>query len=276
MLRNATPADLPDLVALRCAAYGGTQAAAAGWLQNIAGLGNLLLLTRQTDQGEMLVSMLAAVPVECGMRRGIWFSGMATVPQARGQGVAKRLLDTCLRAYAAKGLDFAVAAPENSRAAQGFAALGFQNAFALRCVQKPIEQNLWAQAEFDNMTVHRLLEVRRHYQPSSITLPETAMTEMVAQLYSRGMTLVANRRGYGLYYTKGDALQFIELQADNDHSADLLLQAARQKTGAVRAQILLAENQAVYLGAGKRCNYGMIRYLQQPFPVSGTYFRVLV
>ena len=55
------------------------------------------------------------------------------------------------------------------------------------------------------------------------------------------MTIVSNPRGYGLYFQQGDTLHVLELQADNDHCADVLLQAAREKTGAVRASILLAE-----------------------------------
>ena len=73
------------------------------------------------------------------------------------------------------------------------------------------------------------------------------MNETMTQLYRRGLTVVSTRRGYGLYFTKGDTLQFLELQADNDHCADQLLQAAREKTGAANARILLAENQTLYL-----------------------------
>ena len=58
--------------------------------------------------------------------------------------------------------------------------------------------------------------------------------------------------------------------------ADVLLQAAREKTGATRASLLLAENQSLYLGAGKRCSYGMICFLSKPFPVTDVYFRLLV
>ena len=84
------------------------------------------------------------------------------------------------------------------------------------------------------------------------------------------------RRGYGLYFTKGDTLQFLELQADNDHCADQLLQAAREKTGAANARILLAENQTLYLGSGRRCGYGMIAFLGRPFSVTDAYFRMLL
>lgn len=90
------------------------------------------------------------------------------------------------------------------------------------------------------------------------------MNETMTQLYRRGLTVVSTRRGYGLYFTKGDTLQFLELQADNDHCADQLLQAAREKTGAANARILLAENQTLYLGSGRRCGYGMIAFLGLP------------
>lgn len=99
--------------------------------------------------------------------------------------------------------------------------------------------------------MHKLLEMRHIYQPGCITLPESAMNEIMTQLYRRGLTVVSNRRGYGLYYTSGDTLQFLELQADNDHCADRLLQAARKRPGAANARILLAESQTLYLGAGR-------------------------
>lgn len=102
------------------------------------------------------------------------------------------------------------------------------------------------------------------------------MNEVVSQLYHRGVTIVSNQRGYGLYYVRGGSLQFVELQADNDHSADILLQAAREHTGCETAQIILTENQSLYLGEGKRCGYGMLRFLQKPFPLTDVYFRLLV
>ena len=102
------------------------------------------------------------------------------------------------------------------------------------------------------------------------------MNTMITRLYRRGMTIVSNQRGYGLYCQEKDELLFMELQADNDHSADILLQAAREHTGLTNARLLLAENQFLYLGEGKRCGYGMICYLGQPFPVTDVYFRLLL
>ena len=61
MLRKATADDLPALTALRCGAAKANPVDAAGWLQNVAGLENILVLEKS---GAPPAAMLAAVPVE--------------------------------------------------------------------------------------------------------------------------------------------------------------------------------------------------------------------
>ena len=278
MLRKATEEDFLDLIVMRCEAYGCSRTQSAGWLHGIVGLDNLLVLEKPTDGPgpSRFAAMLAAVPVKTGYRKGIWFAGMATRADLRGRGLMTKLVETCLRAYAESGYHFAVTVPGSGQAAEYFARMQFQNAFPMRAVTKPIPRNLLAQADFDTMPVRRLCETRLRYQPGCVMLPESTMTEMMTELYSAGITVVSNPRGYGLYYTDGDLLQFIELQADNDHSADILLQAAREKTGATTAKVLLSENQSLYLGEGRRCPYGMIRFFKKPFPLTDVYFRLLI
>ena len=273
MLRIAAAEDLTALTRLRRAATGDSAEDAAGWLQRVAGLENILLLEKP---GAPPALMLAAVPVHYAHRKGIWFTGLAADKGVPADKLLPRLLEGALRAFAENGCDFAVMTPDTAADASHLADLGFKNLLPLRVVSKPIRRNLLAQAQFDSLTVRHLMERRLRCQPGCITLPETAMNEMMTQLYRRGLTVVSDRRGYGLYYTKGDTLQFIELQADNDHCADQLLQAAREKTGAENARVLLAENQTLYLGAGRRCGYGMIAFLHGEFPVTDVYFRMLL
>ena len=272
MLRKATADDLPALTALRCGAAKANPVDAAGWLQNVAGLENILVL----DKNGQPAAMLAAVPVKYGQHRGVWLCGAAGAQGVPMDRLLPKVTEGCLRAYGASGFDFAVTTPDDARRAEGLKTLGFKSQLPLRVIQTPIRRDLFAQAAFDSLTVHKLLERRHIYQPGCISLPEEAMNETMTQLYRRGLTVVSTRRGYGLYFTKGDTLQFLELQADNDHCADQLLQAAREKTGAANARILLAENQALYLGAGRRCGYGMIAFLGRPFPVTDAYFRMLL
>ena len=272
MLRKATEQDIPTLATLRCQNADTTPAEAADWLTKIAGLQNILVL----QKGQTPEVMLAAVPVSYYQHSGLWFCGFAACPGVDGSAVLPRLLGSCLRAYAASGCEFAVMTPQDTQNASALQELGFQSLLPLRVLQKPIPRNLLAQAGFDSLTVHKLLGMRALYQPGCVSLPEPAMAEMMTQLYRRGLTVVSTKRGYGLYCQQGNTLQFLELQADNDRSADNLLQAAREKTGADTARILLAENQSLYNGAGRRCGYGKIAFLGKPFPVTDMYFRMLL
>ncbi len=273
MLRMATAKDLPALVELRCARYGGSRADAAGWLQNVAGLDHTLLV----QAGEAPVqAMLAAVPAQYRQHRGVWFCGAAAADGVPLQTLLPRLLGGCLRAFAQSGVTFAVAAPHDAQQARAMETLGFQNLLPTRVLAMPVRPNVLAQAEFDGLTARQWMERRARSQPGQIALPEAAMNEVMTQLYRRGLTVVSSRRGYGLYLLRDDELQFLELQADNDAAADALLQAAREKTGAQHARVLLAENQTLYQGAGRRCSCGMIAFLQEPFPVTDVYFRMLL
>ena len=277
MVRKATQEDIDALVAFRCASFGGTKSDAAAWLQNIAGLENIFLVVPDSaGKEEPPAAMLCALPVTCLRYKGILLCGMLTQPVWQGHGLMSKLISGVLRAFGAGDCDFAVTAQVSARNVETLTGLGFEGAFSLRVIEKPIARNLWAQAEFDNLTVKRLAEIRLRYQPGCICLPDTVMAQTMTQLYARGITLVSSERGYGLYYQQREALQFIELQADNDHSADRLLQAAREKTGIENAHLILAESQALYLGEGRRCGYAMIRFLKTPFPVRDAYFRLLL
>ena len=273
MLRQATQQDLQALVALRCAANGSTAQDAQGWLLRIAGLNHIFVVEKESGAPQ---AMLAAVPVAYGAHKGIWFTGVAAVPALQHMEFTIKLVQSCVRAFAERGAEFAVITPSGRPTAQKLEELGFRNLLPLRMVQIPIGSNLMAQAEFDALPVRALLQEQMRYQPGCITLPQGAMEEVMTQLYRRGATVVSNRRGYGIFYEAEDTLQFLELQAENDHCADVLLQAARNKTGVGNAKLLLAGNQALYLGAGRRFGYGMIAFLKQPFSVVDAYFRMLL
>ena len=115
------------------------------------------------------------------------------------------------------------------------------------------------------LTVHKLLERRHIYQPGCISLPEEAMNETMTQLYRRGLTVVSTRRGYGLYFTNG---RHAAISGITGRQRPLRRPAFCRPRGKRPAQptprILLAENQTLYLGSGRRCGYGMLAFLGKP------------
>ena len=97
MLRIAAAEDLTALTRLRRAATGDSAEDAAGWLQRVAGLENILLLEKP---GAPPALMLAAVPVHYAHRKGIWFTGLAADKGVPADKLLPRLLEGALRAFA--------------------------------------------------------------------------------------------------------------------------------------------------------------------------------
>ena len=162
MLRIAAAEDLTALTRLRRAATGDSAEDAAGWLQRVAGLENILLLEKP---GAPPALMLAAVPVHYAHRKGIWFTGLAADKGVPADKLLPKLLEGALRAFAENGCDFAVMTPDTAADASHLADLGFKNLLPLRVVSKPIRRNLLAQAQFDSLTVRHLMERRLRCQP---------------------------------------------------------------------------------------------------------------
>ena len=90
-------------------------------------------------------------------------------------------------------------------------------------------------------------------------------------------TIVANERGYGVYFRKEDTLYFVELMAEDDRAAEVLMEAAREKEVIVeKAVITVGAAQSLFLGEGTRQEYGMIRFDGEPFDVSESYMRLML
>ena len=273
MLRRATQQDIGPLARLRAAACGESAAQARAWLCEVVSPDDLMVVESDAAPGT-LQAALALVPVEGAARHGLWLAMLLTAPEYRGQGLAASVLRAVLRAGAAQGYAFVAAAPPAERDRTFLRKTGFADAFTLRLVDKNVPQNLLAQAAFDTLTVREMLNLRQHCAPRGVLLPEHTQAGLITRLYRQGATLVSSRQGYGIYYTVGDTMSFVEVQAENDRAADTLLQAARGHTGLEHARILLGEAQPLYMGLGKRQPYGMVRFLHQPFSVTDMYFRV--
>ena len=106
-----------------------------------------------------------------------------------------------------------------------------------------MERNLWSQAEFDSVTAKKLCELRAKYWPDTVQLPPEQMGEVLRDLYSRGATIVSSEQGYGIYFRREDTLYFVEMMAENDRAAEVLMEAAREKE-------VIVEKAVITVGAG--------------------------
>lgn len=265
--RKALPADLAGCAALFDGVFGGGEALAHTVLEQFAGPGRVYLADGKAGPQ----AVLCAVPVTLKGRPGAYLYGLATAPAHRGRGVMSGLIEHACADLARQGLAFAALVPEGPALFAFYQKRGFQKAFGRRRLCRTVRHNLWAQAEFDTVTAKHWQALRGQYMPDSVTLTPAGAVVVLTDLYSCGLTIVSSPEGYGMYFAKGDTMRFIELFAEGDRAAERLMEAARERERAERAEITLGAEQPLFLGEGTAQDYGMIRFLGQPFDVSGCY-----
>ena len=88
------------------------------------------------------------------------------------------------------------------------------------------------------MTARKLYELRERFYPDTVQFPPERMAVVLTDLYARGATIVSNEKGYGIYFRREDTLYFVELMADDDRSAEVLMEAAREKEVIVERAVI--------------------------------------
>ena len=254
MYRLMQPSDRAEILALWQRERGDGETFVTNAIERFAGVENVYV----AEENDHIEAVAMAVPVTLQGRPGCCLYGLT------GQG-----------SLILAGL--VVVVPAGAEQAALLQDKGFQWAFPLRCLPREVERNLWSQAEFDSVTARKLVELRARFWPDTVQLPPEQMAVVLGDLYSRGATIVSNNDGYGIYFRKEDTLYFVELMAENDRAAEILMEAAREKEVIVeKAVITVGAAQNLFLGEGTRQDYGMIRFEGETFDVSESYMRLML
>ena len=243
MYRLMQPSDRAAVVALWQKERGDTAEFINTAMDRFAGEQNVYV----AEENGQIEAAALAVPVMLQGRPGNYLFGLC----GQGSLILAGLVDTLCAQQKLRGAGFTVAAPTSPERAALLQDKGFQKAFALRCLPREVERNLWSQAEFDSVTAKKLCELRERFWPDTVMLTPEKMAE--------------------------DTLYFVELMAEDDRSAEKLMEAAREKEVIVeKAVITVGAAQNLFLGEGTRQDYGMIRFEGEPFDVSESYMRLML
>ena len=254
MYRLMQPSDEAAVLALWQSQHHDTEDFAKMVLERFAGMQNIYV----ADENDAIVAAALAVPVTLQGRTGNYLCLCG-----EGSLLLAGLLDTLCAHQKLRGAGFTVTVPVK--------------AFALRCLPREVSRNLWSQAEFDTVTAKKLCELREQFWKDTVQLSPERMAVVLQELYARGATIVSNEHGYGIYFRKEDTLYFVEMMADSDRAAEILMEAAREKEVIVeKAVITVGAAQPLFLGEGTRQEYGMIRFDAEPFDVSESYLRLML
>ena len=266
MYRLMQPSDLAAVLSLWKRERGDTEEFAKTAIERFAGVQNVYI----AEENDRIVAFALAVPVTLQGRPGSYL-------YAQGSLLLAGLVDHLCAQQKLRGMGFTVTVPTNAEQKMLLEDKGFQQAFPLRCLPREVDRNLWSQAEFDTVTAKKLCELRERFWPNTVQFTPERMAVVLGDLYSRGATLVSSDKGYGVYFRKEDTLYFVELMADDDRSAEKLMEAAREKEVIVeKAVITVGAMQNLFLGEGTRQDYGMIRFEGEAFDVSESYMRLMM
>ena len=241
MYRLMQPSDEAAVLALWQSQHHDTEDFAKMVLERFAGMQNIYV----ADENDAIVAAALAVPVTCRAH------GQLPVPVRRGQSAAGGSAGYPVRPPKLRGAGFTVTVPADAAQAALLQDKGFAKAFALRCLPREVNRNLWSQAEFDTVTAKKLCELREQFWKDTVQLSPERMAVVLQELYARGATIVSNEHGYGIYFRKEDTLYFVEMMADSDRAAEILMEAAREKEVIVeKAVITVGAAQPLFLGEG--------------------------
>ena len=248
MYRLMQPSDWAEVLALWQAQRGDTEEFVRGAVERFAGVQNVYV----AEENDHIEAVALAVPVTLQGRPGSYLFGLC----GQGSLLLAGLVDTLCAQQKLRGAGFVVAVPTSPEQSTLLQDKGFQKAFALRCLPREVERNLWSH---------------------TVQLPPQQMGEVLRDLYSRGATIVSSEQGYGIYFRREDTLYFVEMMAENDRAAEVLMEAAREKEVIVeKAVITVGAAQNLFLGEGTRQEYGLIRFEGEPFDVSESYMRLMM
>lgn len=269
MYRLMQPSDRAAVLALWQSQRGDTEEFARNAVERFAGEQNVYV----AEENDEIVAVALAVPVTLQGRTGSYLYGLC----GQGSLILAGLLDYLCAQQKLRGAGFTVAVPTGAEQAALLQDKGFARAFALRCLPREVDRNLWSQADFDSVTAKKLCELRQRFWSDTVQLSPDRMAVVLGDLYSRGATIVSSEQGYGIYFRKEDTLYFVEMMAEDDRSAEKLMEAAREKEVIVeKAVITVGAAQTLFLGEGTRQDYGMIRFDGEPFDVSESYMRLML
>lgn len=269
MYRLMQPSDMAAVLSLWKRERGDTEEFAKTAIEHFAGVQNVYV----AEENDRIVAFALAVPVTLQGRAGNYLYALC----GQGSLLLAGLVDYLCAQQKLRGAGFTVTVPASAEQGNLLEDKGFQHAFALRCLPREVERNLWSQAEFDSVTAKKLCELRAKFWPDTVQFTPDRMAVVLGDLYSRGATLVSSEKGYGVYFRQEDTLYFVELMAEDDRSAEKLMEAAREKEVIVeKAVITVGAMQNLFLGEGRRQEYGMIRFEGEPFDVSDSYMRLML
>lgn len=216
------------------------------------------------EDDEIAAMVIAGIDIFAYGKKGFYLYGLATVPQHRGKGYAKQLVEYVCKDKFSNGYEFCIAQPAQESLFEYYKNLGFGTTAYLRKGTITIKRNLWATADFDTATATRFKDMRSKFSEDEIVHFSPKGYEKFAEyIYSEGGSTAETKHGYCLYFEEKDKIVVRELFAESTQYATVLLQAIAERTGKDTMDIQLSQNSQLFLGEGKLYPHCLVKNLNK-------------
>ena len=259
-ITTARTEDIPAVKNLWVQIFGDTEKFAE-FAANICSSDGIYLLKEDDDIAAMVIAGIDLIA--CG-KKGFYIYGLATVPQHRSKGYAKKLMDFVCQQKFADGYEFCIAQPAEESLFEYYKNLGFETTTYLRKGTVTIKRNLWATADFDTVTASRFKAVRDKFSEDEIVHFSGKGYEKFAEyVYSEGGSTAETKDGYCLYFEDKDKIIVRDLFAGTTQHATIILQAVAERTGKTTMELQLSQNSPLFLGEGRLYPHCMVKNLDK-------------
>ena len=214
------------------------------------------------EDDEIAAMVIAGIDLFAYNKKGFYIYGLATVPQYRGKGYAKQLMQYVENKKMGEGYDFILTQPAEETLFDFYRSMGYDNTVYLRKAVIDIKRNIWTTADFDTATASRFKEMRSKFSEDEVVhFSKQGYEKFTEYVYTEGGSTATTKDAYCLYFDDKDKIVVRDLFADSTPKALQLLQAVRERTGKETAEIQLSQNSQLFLGEGKLVPHCLVKNL---------------
>ena len=259
-ISTATASDINRIKELWVEIFGDSQQF-ADFAANICPTEEIYLVK---DDNQIVAMVNAGIDLQACGKKGFYIYGLATVPQYRGKGLAKQLMEYVENKKLSQGYDFVLTQPAQESLFEFYRQMGYTNTVYLRKAVIDIKRNLWATADFDTMTATRFKDMRSKFSDDEVVhFSKSGYEKFTEYVYTEGGSTAETKDAYCLYFEEKDRVVVRDLFAKSTPKAMELLQAVRERTGKEKAEIQLSQNSALFLGEGRLCQHCLVKNLDK-------------
>ena len=259
-ISTATASDINRIKELWVEIFGDSEAF-ADFAANLCPSEEIYLIK---EEGQIVAMVNAGVDLFAYGKKGFYIYGLATVPQYRGKGLAKQLVEYVENKKFNEGYQFAVTQPAQESLFDYYRKMGYDNTIYLRKAEIKIKRNIWATADFDTATATRFKELRSKFSEDEVVhFSKQGYEKFTEYVYTEGGSTAETKDAYCLYFEDKDKIIVRDIFATATPYAMQLLQAIRERTGKEKAEIQLSHNSQLFLGEGRLYPHCLVKNLDK-------------